>query len=145
MNSDTVRMFRGAPGTETSQRGDNASGVRPHARVTVASGSSNKLRALFLHSRHGDALPSEHFVFPQLKDDAVALVDVIAPPDFILDSPIGRADGEVTAPSRACRATLGADGRHLRAWVMAGTCGEVVTPGQKPGVSVRSSSPRACR
>ncbi|XP_014306733.2 peroxisomal acyl-coenzyme A oxidase 3-like, partial [Myotis lucifugus] len=30
----------------------------------------------------------------QLKDDAVALADVIAPPDFILDSPIGRADGE---------------------------------------------------
>lgn len=37
------------------------------------------------------------FVFPQLKDDAVALVDVIAPPDFILDSPIAKADGEVTA------------------------------------------------
>ena len=37
------------------------------------------------------------FVFPQLKDDSVALVDVIAPPDFILDSPIGRADGEVKA------------------------------------------------
>nr|KAF6385820.1 acyl-CoA oxidase 3, pristanoyl [Myotis myotis] len=31
----------------------------------------------------------------QLKDDAVALTDVIAPPDFILDSPIGRADGEL--------------------------------------------------
>lgn len=35
------------------------------------------------------------FVFQQLKDDAVALVDVIAPPDSILNSPIGRADGEV--------------------------------------------------
>ncbi|XP_007889669.1 peroxisomal acyl-coenzyme A oxidase 3 [Callorhinchus milii] len=31
----------------------------------------------------------------QLKNDAVALVDVIAPPDFILNSPIGKADGEI--------------------------------------------------
>ncbi|XP_010640077.1 peroxisomal acyl-coenzyme A oxidase 3 isoform X3 [Fukomys damarensis] len=31
----------------------------------------------------------------QLKDDAVSLVDVIAPPDFVLNSPIGRADGEL--------------------------------------------------
>lgn len=31
----------------------------------------------------------------QLKDDAVALVDVIAPPDFVMDSPIGKADGEL--------------------------------------------------
>ncbi|XP_059501764.1 peroxisomal acyl-coenzyme A oxidase 3 isoform X1 [Stegostoma tigrinum] len=31
----------------------------------------------------------------QLKDDAVALVDVLAPPDFILNSPIGKADGEI--------------------------------------------------
>ncbi|KAL8175606.1 UNVERIFIED_CONTAM: acyl-Coenzyme A oxidase, partial [Gekko kuhli] len=30
-----------------------------------------------------------------LKDEAVALVDVVAPPDFILNSPIGRADGEL--------------------------------------------------
>ncbi|XP_075401160.1 peroxisomal acyl-coenzyme A oxidase 3-like [Tenrec ecaudatus] len=31
----------------------------------------------------------------QLKDDAIALVDVLAPPDFVLDSPIGRADGQL--------------------------------------------------
>ncbi|OXB62028.1 hypothetical protein ASZ78_015670 [Callipepla squamata] len=30
----------------------------------------------------------------RLKDDAVALVDVFAPPDFILNSPIGKASGE---------------------------------------------------
>lgn len=31
----------------------------------------------------------------QLKDDAVALVDAIAPPDFVLNSPIGHSDGQV--------------------------------------------------
>ncbi|XP_028420165.1 peroxisomal acyl-coenzyme A oxidase 3-like [Perca flavescens] len=31
----------------------------------------------------------------QLKDDAVALVDVLAPTDFILNSPIGKADGQL--------------------------------------------------
>uniref|UniRef100_A0A3Q4BXX7 Acyl-coenzyme A oxidase n=1 Tax=Mola mola TaxID=94237 RepID=A0A3Q4BXX7_MOLML len=31
----------------------------------------------------------------QLKDDAVALVDVLAPPDFILNSPIGNANGQL--------------------------------------------------
>ncbi|KAM6909186.1 peroxisomal acyl-coenzyme A oxidase 3 isoform 2-T2 [Xenentodon cancila] len=31
----------------------------------------------------------------QLKDDAVALVDALAPPDFILNSPIGNADGQI--------------------------------------------------
>ncbi|XP_041840772.1 peroxisomal acyl-coenzyme A oxidase 3 [Melanotaenia boesemani] len=31
----------------------------------------------------------------QLKDDAVALVDVLAPTDFILNSPLGNADGQL--------------------------------------------------
>ncbi len=31
----------------------------------------------------------------QLKDEAVALVDTIAPPDFVLQSPIGSSDGQV--------------------------------------------------
>uniref|UniRef100_A0A8C6TAA0 Acyl-coenzyme A oxidase n=1 Tax=Neogobius melanostomus TaxID=47308 RepID=A0A8C6TAA0_9GOBI len=31
----------------------------------------------------------------QLKNDSVALVDVLAPPDFILNSPIGYADGQL--------------------------------------------------
>uniref|UniRef100_A0A3B3HVF1 Acyl-coenzyme A oxidase n=1 Tax=Oryzias latipes TaxID=8090 RepID=A0A3B3HVF1_ORYLA len=51
----------------------------------------------------------------QLKDDAVALVDVLAPPDFILNSPIGKADGQVRASPGAdcfnrlttCRVCLG--------------------------------------
>jgi len=30
-----------------------------------------------------------------LKDDAVALVDAIAPTDFIIDSPLGMSDGNV--------------------------------------------------
>lgn len=38
------------------------------------------------------------FGFKQLKDDAVALVDVFAPSDFILNSPIGKASGEVRKP-----------------------------------------------
>lgn len=35
----------------------------------------------------------------QLKDDAVALVDVLAPTDFILNSPMGNADGQVRLQS----------------------------------------------
>lgn len=30
-----------------------------------------------------------------VKDDAVSLVDVLAPPDFVLNSPLGMSDGEV--------------------------------------------------
>uniref|UniRef100_A0A8C7VD91 Acyl-coenzyme A oxidase n=1 Tax=Oncorhynchus mykiss TaxID=8022 RepID=A0A8C7VD91_ONCMY len=36
----------------------------------------------------------------QLKDEAIALVDAVAPPDFILNSPIGNADGEVRRDRR---------------------------------------------
>lgn len=32
----------------------------------------------------------------QLKDDAVALIDVLAPTDFILNSPLAQADGQVS-------------------------------------------------
>ena len=38
--------------------------------------------------------PPTHTI--QLKDEAVSLVDVIAPPDFVLQSPIGASDGQVT-------------------------------------------------
>lgn len=31
----------------------------------------------------------------QLKDDAVALVDTVAPTDFVLNSPLGMADGQM--------------------------------------------------
>ena len=31
----------------------------------------------------------------EMKNDAVALVDASAPPDFILNSPIGASDGDV--------------------------------------------------
>lgn len=31
----------------------------------------------------------------ELKDEAVSLVDTLAPPDFILDSPLGFSDGNV--------------------------------------------------
>lgn len=31
----------------------------------------------------------------ELKDDAIALIDVVAPPDFLLKSALGASDGEV--------------------------------------------------
>lgn len=34
-------------------------------------------------------------ILSKFKDDAVALVDAIAHPDFIIDSPLGLSDGEV--------------------------------------------------
>lgn len=36
----------------------------------------------------------------ELKNDAIALVDVIAPPDFILNSVLGASDGEVMFEDR---------------------------------------------
>ena len=35
------------------------------------------------------------FLCTQLKNEAVALVDALAPPDFILNSPIGHSNGKV--------------------------------------------------
>lgn len=34
-------------------------------------------------------------LLPLIKTDAISLVDAIAPPDFILNSPLGMSDGEV--------------------------------------------------
>jgi acyl-CoA oxidase len=34
-------------------------------------------------------------LLPELKKEAISLIDAIAPPDFIVDSPLGKADGRV--------------------------------------------------
>lgn len=34
-------------------------------------------------------------LLPELKNDAISLVDAIAPNDFILNSPLGMSDGQV--------------------------------------------------
>ncbi|XP_066576186.1 peroxisomal acyl-coenzyme A oxidase 3 [Amia ocellicauda] len=50
----------------------------------------------FSSKQHADLIQNAVLrLCSQLKDDAVSLVDVIAPPDFILNSPIGKADGEL--------------------------------------------------
>jgi acyl-CoA oxidase len=44
----------------------------------------------------GDLLQSGILtILPDLKKEAISLVDAIAPPDFIVDSPLGKADGRV--------------------------------------------------
>ena len=40
--------------------------------------------------------PSSLLSFSQLKGEAVALVDALAPPDFILNSAIGLSNGRVS-------------------------------------------------
>ena len=35
----------------------------------------------------------------ELKDDSVSLADAVAPTDFVLNSPIGKSDGEVRTGS----------------------------------------------
>lgn len=34
-------------------------------------------------------------ILPELKKEAISLVDAIAPPDFIIDSPLGKSDGRI--------------------------------------------------
>lgn len=34
-------------------------------------------------------------LLPKLKDDAIPLIDAIAPTDFIINSPLGMSDGQV--------------------------------------------------
>lgn len=51
--------------------------------------------AASLHDCEPNLICSVSVSLLQLKDDAVALVDVFAPSDFILNSPIGNADGQV--------------------------------------------------
>lgn len=44
----------------------------------------------------GDILQSGILkILPELANEAVSLVDAIAPPDFIVDSPLGMADGRI--------------------------------------------------
>lgn len=34
-------------------------------------------------------------ILPQMKTEAISLVDAISPPDFILNSPLGMSDGRI--------------------------------------------------
>ncbi|XP_074251923.1 peroxisomal acyl-coenzyme A oxidase 3 isoform X4 [Saimiri boliviensis] len=93
----------------------------------------------------------------QLKDDAVALVDVIAPPDFILDSPIGRADGEAdrqafeetVEPDPPWREDCRAHGtvcplQKKLEWPQASTCCALLCrgrPGSEVGKGARKGEP----
>lgn len=51
----------------------------------------------FIQSAHHVELLKTGIIelLPILKDDAVSLVDAIAPNDFILNSPLGMSDGDV--------------------------------------------------
>ena len=49
------------------------------------------------------ACPPLPSVCAQLKDDAVVLADVLAPPDAILQAAIGRENGEVKAVQRCVK------------------------------------------
>jgi len=62
--------------------------------IIIAITNGNNLLSTFLQCILYAYVPpfTDHL---QLKNEAVSLVDVIAPPDFILPSPIGSSSGEV--------------------------------------------------
>uniref|UniRef100_A0A667ZVK8 Acyl-coenzyme A oxidase n=1 Tax=Myripristis murdjan TaxID=586833 RepID=A0A667ZVK8_9TELE len=90
---------------ELTSSPDTPAGLRPVLRQLCSLyglwSLSNHMATLYQGSYFSGRKPAEMIqtailtLCSQLKDEAVALVDVFAPPDFILNSPIGKADGEL--------------------------------------------------
>uniref|UniRef100_A0A3B4FVY4 Acyl-coenzyme A oxidase n=1 Tax=Pundamilia nyererei TaxID=303518 RepID=A0A3B4FVY4_9CICH len=90
---------------ELTTNQDTPAGLRPVLRKLCALyglwSLSSHMATLYQGSYWSGRKPAELVqmailtLCSQLKDDAVALVDVLAPTDFILNSPIGCADGQI--------------------------------------------------